>query len=439
MNNVTVVGAGLAGCEAAWQLARRGVNVALIEMKPLRRSPAHHLDDFCELVCSNSLKADRTESASGLLKAELRLLDSLVLRCAERTRVEAGGALAVDREAFSRLVTREIVNHPRIKVEAREVTEIPPEGPCVIATGPLTDEPLAADIATKTGAPLFFFDAAAPLVSADSLDWECCYEASRYGRGTPDYANCPMDADTYRAFRAALAEAEEAPVRDFEDKRIFEGCMPIEVMARRGEDTLRYGPLKPVGLRDPRTGQGAYAVLQLRRDNAAGSVYNLVGCQTHLTFGEQKRVFSLVPALKNAEFLRFGVMHRNSYLDSPRCLNADFSLRSDPRVHFAGQMTGVEGYVESCASGAMAGIALARKLLGQTSAVFPPETMLGALSAYIANPAVTALQPMNANFGILPPLVNPSRHKKEKYAALAARALETLQTLVMERWEEFSL
>ncbi len=430
MHNVTVVGAGLAGCEAAWQLARRGVPVSLIEMKPKRYTPAHHSPYMAELVCSNSFRGDRLENAPGLLKEELRRLDSLILSCADATRVDAGGALAVDRDRFAQLVTARIDAHPLITVLTEEVTHIP-AGDCVIASGPLTAGALAEDIVRFLGGhhTLFFFDAAAPLVSAASVDMACAYWGSRFGKGGDDYVNCPMTKEQYLLFHDALCSAQEAPVHGFEDKSVFEGCMPIEVMARRGLDALRYGPLKPIGLRDPRSGTGAYAVLQLRRDNAAGSVLNLVGCQTHLTFGEQKRVFSLIPALQNAEFLRFGVMHRNTYLDSPRLLTSQFAVRSDPRVHFAGQMTGVEGYVESAASGLIAGIALARRLHGLPPIYWPVETAHGALASYISHPEVENFQPMNINFGLLPPLETRIKSKPERCAAVSARALAHLAEL----------
>ncbi len=437
MNPVTVIGAGLAGSEAAYQLAIRGVPVRLVEMKPRKFSPAHHSPDFAELVCSNSLRGDRLENAVGLLKEELRRLGSLILRCADETRVEAGGALAVDREAFSKSVTKAIRSHPLITVEEREATALPEEGLAVIASGPLTADALAEEIAKKCGGEgLHFYDAAAPLVSAESIDMERAYFGSRYGRGTPDYINCPMDRETYAAFVRELRTARQAQVHGFEDKNVFEGCMPVEVMARRGEDTLRYGPMKPVGLRDPRTGEGAYAVVQLRRDNAAGTVYNLVGFQTHLLFGEQRRVFSMIPALEHAEFLRYGVMHRNTYLDSPRLLDETYALRQEPRLRFAGQMTGVEGYVESCASGFVAGLSAAREALGGKRVCFPAETAIGALALYVSRDSVADFQPMNINFGLLPPLSQRIRGKKERYGAVAARALEALDRLLPEVLED---
>ena len=424
---VSVVGAGLAGSEAAWQLAQRGLSVRLIEMKPEKMTPAHHSPDFAELVCSNSLRGDRLENAVGLLKEELRRMDSLILRCADATRVEAGGCLAVDRQGFARMVTEQIRSHPNITVEARELTEIP-AAPVIIATGPLTSEPLSKAIADYFGGAgyLNFFDAAAPLVSAESIDMEAAWYASRYDRGTPDYVNCALDEAQYKAFVRELAAAEEAPVHGFEDSRVFEGCMPVEVMARRGEDTLRFGPMKPVGLPDPKTGKEPYAVVQLRKDNAAGTVYNLVGFQTHLKFPEQKRVFSMIPALARAEFLRYGVMHRNTFLDSPRLLDRTYADRRNPLVAFAGQMTGVEGYVESTASGYLAAVCMAARILGEPLPDFPAETAIGALGRYISDESVTQFQPMNVNFGILPPLGRRVKGKANKNLAIAQRALEAL-------------
>lgn len=424
-NEVTVIGAGLAGCEAAWQLAARGISVKLREMKPEKTTPAHRSPLFAELVCSNSLRGDSLGNAVGLLKEELRRLGSLILSCADATRVEAGGALAVDREGFSALVTERVRSHPLITVIPGEVTGIPPEGDVIVATGPLTSDALAESIRAFFGGAeyLNFYDAAAPLVSYDSVRMDRAYLASRYGRGTPDYINCPMDEEEYERFWRELASAKEAEVHGFEDKKVFEGCMPVEVMARRGRDTLRFGPLKPVGLPDPKTGRDPYAVVQLRRDNAAGSAYNLVGFQTHLTFPEQKRVFSLIPALEEAQFLRYGVMHRNTYLDSPRLLGRYYQALREPRVRFAGQLTGVEGYVESTASGFVAGAETARALLGQAPLDFPRETALGALAAYISDPSVTQFQPMNINFGLLPPPEERVRRKKDKNLTLAQRAL----------------
>ena len=428
MNEAFVIGAGLAGCEAAWQLAQRGISVTLFEMKPTAKTPAHRSTNFGELVCSNSLRSDQLENAVGLLKEELRRLDSLILTCADATRVEAGGALAVDREAFSALVTKKIRTHPNIRVVEEELQTLPEQRPLIVATGPLTTDPLATSISAFFGGCeyLSFFDAAAPIVSAESVDMESAYFASRYGRGTPDYINCPMSAEEYEVFWDALVHAEEAPVHGFEDKHVFEGCMPVEVMARRGHDTLLFGPLKPVGLPDPKTGRDPYAVVQLRRDNSAGTLYNLVGFQTHLKFPEQARVFSMIPALRHAEFVRYGVMHRNTFLNSPKLLSADYSTRIDPDVFFAGQMTGVEGYVESTASGLCAGRALARRILGEPPETFPRDTAIGALAAYISDPAVERFQPMNINFGLLPPLGYRVRGKRNKNAALAERALQAL-------------
>ena len=426
---VKVIGAGLAGSEAAWQLAKRGIRVKLYEMKPQKMSPAHHSGDFAELVCSNSLRGDRLENAVGLLKEELRRCGSLIMECAEATRVEAGGCLAVDREGFSRLVTEKIRSNPNITLVSEEVTQVP-QGPVIIATGPLTSDALSKAIGEYFGADyLHFFDAAAPLVTAESVDMNLAWWQSRYDRGTPDYVNCAMDKQQYEDFVKALITAQEAEVHGFEDKRVFEGCMPVEVMARRGLDTLRFGPMKPVGLTDPRTGAEPYAVLQLRQDNAAKSVYNLVGFQTHLKFGEQKRVFSMIPALRNAEFVRYGVMHRNTYLNSPQMLDRYYRLRRAPRIRFAGQMTGVEGYVESCASGALVGIETAAQVLGLPPVDFPQETAIGALSLYISGGSVGDFQPMNINFGIITPLDHRVRGKRNKNAEISARSLQILDGL----------
>ena len=434
MNHVTVIGAGLAGSECAWQLAQRGVAVTLREMKPEKRTPAHVTDYFAELCCSNSLRGAGLENAVGLLKEELRRLHSLIMRCADATAVPAGGALAVDREGFARKVTEAVLSHPNITMIPGEVTSIP-EGDVVIASGPLTSDPQADAIAARLGGgnTLNFFDAAAPLVSYDSVDMNSAYFASRYDKGTPDYINCPMTREEYLAFWQALTTAQEAEVHGFEDKNVFEGCMPVEVMARRGEDTLRFGPLKPRGLVDPKTGKEPYAVVQLRRDNADGSIYNLVGFQTHLKWPEQRRVFTMIPALRDAQFLRYGVMHRNTYLDSPRLLDRYYRLKSDPRIVFAGQMTGVEGYVESCASGFLAGVELARRLNGQTPVDFPAETAIGALGLYVSNGSVGDFQPMNINFGIIPPLDHRVKGKRNKNAELSRRSLDILsQTIEQE-------
>ena len=433
MNHVTVIGAGLAGSECAWQLAQRGVAVTLREMKPEKRTPAHVTDYFAELCCSNSLRGAGLENAVGLLKEELRQLNSLIMRCADATAVPAGGALAVDREGFARMVTESVLSHPNITMIPGEVTSIP-EGDVVIASGPLTSDPLADAIAAKLGGgnTLNFFDAAAPLVASESVDMDSAYFASRYDKGTPDYINCPMTREEYLAFWQALTAAEEAEVHGFEDKNVFEGCMPVEVMARRGEDTLRFGPLKPRGLIDPKTGKEPYAVVQLRRDNADGTIYNLVGFQTHLKWPEQRRVFTMIPALRNAQFLRYGVMHRNTYLDSPRLLDRYYRLKADPRIAFAGQMTGVEGYVESCASGFLAGVELARRLNGQAPIDFPAETAIGALGLYVSNGSVGEFQPMNINFGIIPPLDHRVKGKRNKNAELSRRALEILEPIKQE-------
>ena len=433
MNHVTVIGAGLAGSECAWQLAQRGVAVTLREMKPEKRTPAHVTDYFAELCCSNSLRGAGLENAVGLLKEELRRLNSLIMRCADATAVPAGGALAVDRDGFARMVTETIFSHPNITMIPGEVTSIP-EGDVVIASGPLTSDPLAEAIAEKLGGgtTLNFFDAAAPLVACDSVDMDSAYFASRYDKGTPDYINCPMTKEEYQTFWQALIAAEEAEVHGFEDKSVFEGCMPVEVMARRGEDTLRFGPLKPRGLIDPMTGKEPYAVVQLRRDNADGSIYNLVGFQTHLKWPEQRRVFTMIPALRNAQFLRYGVMHRNTYLDSPRLLDRYYRLKAEPRIAFAGQMTGVEGYVESCASGFLAGVELARRLNGQTPIDFPAETAIGALGLYVSNGSVGDFQPMNINFGIIPPLDHRVKGKRNKNAELSQRSLEILEGIKQE-------
>ena len=428
---VTVIGAGLAGCEAAWQLAQRGIAVTLQEMKPEKMTPAHTSSDFAELVCSNSLRGAGLENAVGLLKEELRRLGSLILMAADATRVEAGGALAVDRHGFSAFVTEKIRSHPLITVKEGEATEIPPEGTVVIATGPLTSDALAEKIQNLFGEghTMNFFDAAAPLVTFDSIDMNYAWFASRYDKGTADYVNCSLSEEEYRAFWQELCTAQEAEVHGFEDKHVFEGCMPVEVMARRGEDTLRYGPLKPKGLKDPKTGKEPYAVVQLRKDNADGSIYNLVGFQTHLKFGEQKRVFSMIPALRNAEYVRYGVMHRNTYLDSPRLLDRYYRLKADPRISFAGQMTGVEGYVESTASGFLVGVETARRLRGMEPVDFPDITAIGALGRYVSNESVGNFQPMNINFGIIPPLGYKVKGKRNKNTELSGRSLAVIDAI----------
>ena len=430
---VKVIGAGLAGCEAAWQLAQRGISVELYEMKPKKMTPAHHSPDFAELVCSNSLRGDRLENAVGLLKEELRRCGSLILSCAEQTRVEAGGCLAVDRQGFSRLVTEKIRSHPNITVIGEEVTAIPEE-PVIIASGPLTSDALSQAIGEYFGQTdyLHFFDAAAPLVTAESIDMTKAWWQSRYDRGTPDYINCAMDKEQYEAFVRELVSAQEAEVHGFEDKNVFEGCMPVEVMARRGFDTLRFGPLKPVGLIDPATGREPYAVVQLRQDNAEKTVFNLVGFQTHLKFGEQKRVFSMIPALANAEFVRYGVMHRNTFLQSPRLLDRYYADRRNPLVAFAGQMTGVEGYVESTASGFLAAVAMAAKVQGRPLPDFPRTTAIGALGYYISDATVENFQPMNINFSIIAPLEQRIRKKAEKNLAIANRSLQVIDAMVAD-------
>ena len=431
--HVTVIGAGLAGSECAWQLAQRGVDVTLCEMKPEKKTPAHVTDDFAELCCSNSLRSDQLENAVGLLKEEMRRLGSLILSCADATRVEAGGALAVDRHGFAKLVTERVKSHPRITVVPGEVTRIP-EGEVVVASGPLTSDALAQQLQGLLGedSDLHFYDAAAPLVSAESVDMDKAWFGSRYDKGGLDYVNCPMNEAEYDTFWQALTTAQEAEVHGFEDSQVFEGCMPVEVMARRGHDTLLYGPLKSRGLDDPRTGRWPYAVVQLRRDNADGTVYNLVGFQTHLRFPEQKRVFSMIPALHDAEFLRYGVMHRNTFLNSPRLLDRYYRLKTQPRISFAGQMTGVEGYVESAASGFLVGVETARRLRGMEPIDFPRETAIGALGLYVSNQSITQFQPMNINFGIIPPLDHRVKGKRNKNAELSQRSLAIVEQIKEE-------
>lgn len=426
---VSVIGAGLAGCEAAWALANYGINVKLYEMKPEKYSPAHKYSGFAELVCSNSLKAARLGSAAGLLKYEMEMLGSLTVPCAKENSVEAGGALAVDREKFSDAVTEKIKSHPLIEVIGGEVTEIP-EGTVIIATGPLTSGAMAEKIKELCGEGLSFYDAAAPIVTYESLDKEKVFYASRYGRGDADYVNCPMNKEEYMAFYEALIGAEKVQLKDFETHpfSVYEGCMPIEELARRGVDTMRFGPMKPVGIDDPRTGRRPYAVVQLRRENSEGTLFNLVGFQTNLKFGEQKRVFSMITGLENAEFMRYGVMHRNTFINSPELLNSDFSMRQHPDIYFAGQITGVEGYMESAASGIIAGTAAARKINGLPQIELPRETMTGALSAYISDSFNSGkFQPMGANMGILPDIGMKIKDKKLKYEAYADRAVEALK------------
>lgn len=436
--NITVIGGGLAGCEAAWAAANAGVAVTLVEMKPGRYSPAHHSPLLAELVCSNSLKAARLESAAGLLKEEMARLGSVCVTTARGCAVPAGGALAVDRAAFAQQVTEKIHKHPLITVEHREVTALPSEGITVVATGPLTADALAEDIARHFGKSLSFYDAAAPIVTAESIDSACSFRASRYGReesGDGDYINCPMDKQEYEVFHEALITAEPALLHGFDVPPVYEGCMPIEILARRGADSIRFGPMKPVGLRDPRTGHRPWAVLQLRAENAAATLYNLVGCQTNLKFKEQQRVFSLIPALHNAEFMRFGVMHRNTFLNSPSILTPAFRAKNAPHLFFAGQITGVEGYMESACSGILAGKNAVRALRGQDPLVLPPETMAGALTRHVCDTTAKDFQPMGANFGILPSLATVIRDKKERYAALAQRALAALQNVLADEKE----
>ncbi len=427
-NTVTIVGAGLAGCEAAWQLVRRGVPVRLIDMKPQKFSPAHKSAGFAELVCSNSLKAEQLTNASGLLKAEMRALDGLVLAAAEKCRVPAGGALAVDRDRFSEEITRTLKGHPLVTFETRVVDRIP-EGPCIIATGPLTDPALTTAIQTLPGAQaLHFFDAAAPIVTAESLNMDKVFRASRYDRGS-DYLNCPMTEEEYNAFYDALMGAELAELHDFEKKLVFEGCLAVEILASRGRQTLAFGPLKPVGLKDPRTGREPYAVVQLRQENEAGTLYNLVGFQTRLKWGEQKRVFSMIPGLENAEFARYGVMHRNTYLNGPEMLAGNYALRGNPHLRFAGQLSGVEGYMESTASGMVAAIGLYCAMTGKPEPDFTGRTILGALARHVSTPSAN-FQPMNANYGILDPLDERVRGKRNRYEKMSARAIDTLNEVI---------
>ncbi len=433
---VNVFGAGLAGCEAAYQLAKRGIKVKLYDMKPHKKTPAHSNDKLAELVCSNSLKARRVESAAGLLKEEMRRLDSLLVRCADQCAVPAGGALAVDREQFSTLVTDSIKNNPNIEFISEEVTSIPEDGVSIVATGPLTSDTLSSHIADIFGEHLSFYDAAAPIVSAESVDMECAFFESRYGKGdSDDYLNCPLNKEEYEIFYEALINAERAPVHDFDvrDPKVYEGCMPIEVLAQRGVDTIRFGPMKPVGLRDPRTGHRPWAVLQLRKETSSGEMYNLVGFQTNLKFAEQKRVFGLIPALKNAEYHRYGVMHRNTFIDSPRLLCSDFSVRKNRNIFFAGQITGVEGYMESASSGLMAGINAYLRLGGKETIVLPEYTMIGSLCRYISDESVKDFQPMGANFGVLPALVDRPRDKALRGAAYAQRALDSLDIFISDK------
>jgi len=427
---INVIGAGLAGSEAAWQIANRGIKVRLYEMKPHKKTPAHHSDTFAELVCSNSLKSDTLENALGLLKEELRKLGSLIMECADKNRVPAGGALAVDRHGFSQDVTNRILNHPNIEVYHEEITSLCNDVITVVATGPLTSDALAQHISEIIGADsLYFFDAAAPIVRLESINMDIAFKASRYNKGDADYINCPMDREQYLAFYEALINAETVPLKEFENIKVFEGCMPIEIMAKRGVDTIRFGPLKPVGLNDPRTGKEYYAVVQLRQDNQAATLYNVVGFQTNLKWGEQKRVFSMIPGLENAEFERYGVMHRNTFLNSPVLLDSVYRLKKQPMLFFAGQMTGVEGYIESTSSGLVAGINAARQFKQQGDLVFPGNTAVGALARYISNPSIDKFQPMSINFGIIDPLNEKIRNKKERYGKISKRALEEIENI----------
>lgn len=440
MNKVTVIGAGLAGCEAAWTLANMGIEVKLYDMKPTKFTPAHKYNGLCELVCSNSLKAERPDTAAGLLKLEMRRLGSVTMPVADETRVPAGGALAVSRQDFSDKVTEKILNHPNIEFISEELTEIP-EGYVIIATGPLTSDALSESIKTLIGEDyLYFHDAAAPIVTRDSLDMTKVFEASRYDKGEADYLNCPMNKDEYLAFYNELIHAETAPLHDFEKSgsdnyKVYEGCMPIEAIAKRGEDTMRFGPLKSVGLIDPNTGRRPYAVVQLRKENTEGTMFNLVGFQTNLKFGEQKRVFSMIPGLAEAEFMRYGVMHRNTYLNSPMLLDRHFCLKKDQRIYFAGQMTGVEGYTESAASGIYAAMSLGRKLLGLPEITLPTETMIGALANYVETGSPSGFQPMGANMGILPELPERIKNKQLKYQTLSERAMNALEKALTETKE----
>ncbi len=434
MTKITVIGAGLAGCEAAWQIASKGIQVDLVEMKPSKMSAAHHSTDFAELVCSNSLKASRVDSAAGLLKEEMCRFGSLCLKAADVSSVAAGGALAVDRKIFSSFVTEKIKNNPNINVTEAVVEDIPSGGITVIATGPLTDGVLAERIAGLCdGGNLSFYDAAAPVVTAESVDFSKAFFASRYDKGDKDYINCPMNKEEYEAFYKELINAESAKLKDFDRPiNVYEGCMPVEILAKRGEDSIRFGPLKPVGLRDPRTGHRPWAVVQLRRENADATMFNMVGFQTNLKFGEQKRVFSMIPGLENADFVRYGVMHRNTFINSPKLLSRDLSLKKRENVFFAGQITGVEGYMESAACGIAAGINAVRRLNGEAPLILPEFTMTGALLKYICDETVTDFQPMGANFGIIPPLAEHIRDKRERYAALSARSLNWFDEFVKD-------
>jgi methylenetetrahydrofolate--tRNA-(uracil-5-)-methyltransferase len=430
-NHICVIGGGLAGSEAAWQIAKREVPVHLYEMKPVVFSPAHKLSTLGELVCTNSLRSDQLENAAGLLKEELRMLDSLIIRCADQNRVPAGGALAVDREKFSSMITEELQKNPYVTIHHEAVLEIPKDVICIVATGPLTHGSLNEDIKNYVGRDyLHFFDASAPIVTLESIDMTKAFRASRYGKGEDDYINCPMEKEEYEAFLEALVEAEVAPLKEFEDLKVFEGCMPVEVMGTRGKDTLRFGPLKPVGLINPNTGKEAYAVVQLRQDNKDGTLYNLVGFQTHLKWGEQKRVFGMIPGLEDAEFLRYGVMHRNTFIHSPNTLDHHYRMKHNPNLYFAGQITGVEGYIESCSSGLVAGINAARQFMGQDLISFPSTTSIGSLANYISDSSVRNFQPMNVNFGIMEKWEERVRDKKLKNLAIANRAIKTMSEII---------
>ena len=432
-NRATVVGAGLAGCEAAYQLAKRGIQVDLYEMKPDKKTPAHSYNGFAELVCSNSLRANSLSNAVGLLKEEMRRLDSLIIKCADENRVPAGGALAVDRTKFSNAVTKAITNHPSITVKSCEITKVPEDKNVIIATGPLTSKALSDSIGEYLGGEyLHFFDAAAPIVTLDSIDTDIAFFASRYDKGTPDYINCPMTQEQYNSFYNELINAECAELHGFENNNVFEGCMPVEVMAKRGPQTLLFGPLKPVGLIDKRTEKRSYAVVQLRKDNTDGTLYNMVGFQTHLKFPEQKRVFSMIPGLQNAEFVRYGVMHRNTFINSPQALTKFYSCKKRNDLFFAGQITGVEGYVESASSGLSAGINLARTMTGKAPIDFTKFTATGALASYISEGSCGAFQPMNVNFGIIEPLDIRIKVKSKRYEAISARALDRLNKIIGE-------
>ena len=431
-NSINVIGAGLAGCEAAWQIAQRGIKVNLYDMKPLKFSPAHKNKNLCELVCSNSFKADRVDSAAGLLKEELRLLNSLVIKCADKCRVPAGGALAVNREKFSAMVTEKILNHPLINFISREVEKIPYENITIIAAGPLASESISKGISELCSRELSFFDAAAPILTAESIDMNKAFFQSRYDKGDgSDYLNCPLNEEEYKEFYKALISAERAPIHGFDiaDPKVYEGCMPVEVMAERGIDTLRFGPMKPVGLRNPETGKRPFAVIQLRKEDSEGTLYNMVGFQTNLKFGEQKKVFSKVPALKNLEIIRYGVMHRNTFIDSPRLLNSDYSMRKNKNLFFAGQITGVEGYMESVSSGLISGINAARRVLNQEPFCMPKITVIGALSTYISNEGILNFQPMGANFGIISPLNEVIKDKKMRYNEFANRSINYIKNI----------